>query len=420
MRQKLRTLFNLRNRYLLFVDLFLMTLSPVMAIWLRTEDINSVAVYFVPLVVYTVTSAVTRALIYIWSGLYREYWPYASVQELQTLAKASALGTIGVLGLDFLILMPTGAIATGFPRSVPLIDALLTLLFVGGLRLGIRVLFYVYSHSVPHKSLKPALIAGAGVAGAMIAKELRTNPQLGYTPVGFLDDDPRKRRSRIHGIPVLGPLRRLGRVSRENGVELVIVAMPTAPGKVVRDVVHWAREAKVETRTIPGLFEILHGTARIEHFRPIQLEDLLRRGTIHTDTRLVSDAIHGARVLVTGAGGSIGSELCRQIKEFGPSELVLLGHGENSVFLIMKELAEVPKKGLTILPIIADIREKDRLSNIFAQVRPQIVFHAAAHKHVGLMELNTPDAITNNVQGTQKSRGSLSGTWRREVRSCLH
>ncbi len=161
------------------------------------------------------------------------------------------------------------------------------------------------------------------------------------------------------------------------------------------------REARVETRTIPGIFEILHGTARVEHFRPIQLEDLLRRGTIHTDTRLVSDTLHGARVLVTGAGGSIGSELCRQIKEFGPSELVLLGHGENSIFLIMKELAEVPRKGLKITPVIADIREKDRLASVFAEFKPQVVFHAAAHKHVGLMEVNPSDAVTNNVLGTR-------------------
>ncbi len=401
MRRKLRAVFNLRNRYLLLLDLFLMSVSPLIALLLRTEDVGAIEVFLAPLMVYIVTSALTRAVVYIWSGLYREYWPYASVQELQTLAKASALGTIAVLVLDYVILMPAGVIGSGFPRSIPIIDAILTLLFVGGVRLGIRVVYYVYSHTVSSKPLKPALIAGAGVAGAMIAKELRTNPQLGYSPVGFLDDDVRKRRSRIHGIPVLGPLRHLGRVCRENKVELVIVAMPTAPGKIVRDVLFRARAANVETKTIPGLFEILHGTARVEHFRPIQLEDLLRRGTIHSDTRLVSDTIHGMRVLVTGAGGSIGSELCRQIKEFGPSELVLLGHGENSVFLIMKELAEVPRKDLKISPVIADIREKDRLAAVFAQFRPQIVFHAAAHKHVGLMEQNSADAVTNNVLGTR-------------------
>ena len=401
MRRKLRTLFNLRNRYLLLVDLFLLTLTPLLALWLRTEDIATVNLYFVPLVVYIVLSAMVKVVIFIWSGLYSEYWPYASVQELQTLIKSTVLAAGAVLVISFVAFLPAKTVAAGFPRSVPIIDAILTLFFIGGVRLGIRVLYFLYSQTTVPGGQKPALIAGAGVAGAMIAKELRTNPQLGFTPIGFLDDDPRKIRSRIHGIAVLGPLRHLGRVCRDRRVALVIVAMPTAPGKVIRDVLHWSREAGVESKTIPGLFEILHGTARVEQFRSIQLEDLLRRGTIHTDTRQVSEAIHGKRVLVTGAGGSIGAELCRQIKEFGPTELILLGHGENSVFNVMKELEEVPKKDLSLRPVIADIRDRERMESVFGQCQPQLVFHAAAHKHVGLMQLNAADAVSNNVLGTR-------------------
>lgn len=401
MRRRLRRLFSLRNRYLLFIDLLLLALSPLLALWLRTEDLSSIGLYSLPIAIYIATSAVLKAGIYIRFGLYSEYWPYASVQELQTLGNSSALATGAVLLMAYGVLFPMGVLGGGFPRSVPIIDAILTVMFVGGVRLGIRVLYYIYSETAIPKGQKSALIVGAGVAGAMVAKEFRTNPQLGYSPIGFLDDDPRKIRNRIQGLQVLGPLRHLGRICREHDVSLIIIAMPTAPGKVVRQVLHWSREIGVETKTIPGIFEILHGTARVEHLRSIQLEDLLRRGTIHTDTKLVSGTIHGARILITGAGGSIGSELCRQIKEFGPSEMILTGHGENSIFLVMKELEEVPKKGLTIHPVIADIRDEDRLDAVFAAYRPQIVFHAAAHKHVGLMQENPPDAVTNNVLGTR-------------------
>jgi FlaA1/EpsC-like NDP-sugar epimerase len=255
---------------------------------------------------------------------------------------------------------------------------------------------------------KRVLIVGAGVAGAMILKELKLNPQLSLDPVGLLDDDPAKQDVRIHGVPVLGKLRDLGEIVPSLGVEEVIIAMPTASGKTIRKVVQMCKEANVPSKTIPGMFEIISGSATVEQIRDVDIEDLLRRGVVKTDTEGVANVLRGARVMVTGAGGSIGSELCRQISTFEPDELILVGHGENSIFNIAHELKSVAAMRLKagqhpcrLHTVIADVRDRERMRQVFQHHRPTVVFHAAAHKHVGLMEENIPDAVTNNVLGTQ-------------------
>ncbi len=218
--------------------------------------------------------------------------------------------------------------------------------------------------------------------------------------MAFLDDDPRKRGARIHGIPVAGTLADLPDAVKEYRAMQVIIAMPTAPGRVVRELVQACKQAGVIGRTVPGIFEILSGTARVSELRDIQIEDLLRRGVVKSDPIEISHLIHKKRVMVTGAGGSIGSELCRQIGLCNPSELILLGHGENSIFKIAKEMQkQLPAS--TVPAVIADIRDKKRMNMVFRAYRPEIIFHAAAHKHVGLMQTNVPEAITNNVLGTR-------------------
>jgi FlaA1/EpsC-like NDP-sugar epimerase len=275
------------------------------------------------------------------------------------------------------------------------------MLLVGGTRLSIRLVQAWHTRLHVGPELSPALVVGAGVAGAMIVKEMQANKQLGLTVIGYIDDDPEKLGKRIHGVPVVGALKELTPMIKKYGATQVIVAMPTAPGKVVRNVVQACKECGVQSKIIPGLFEIIRGTARVDQFRNIQLEDLLRRGPVRTDTNKVISLLHGARVMVTGAGGSIGSELCRQIRDFGPAELILLGHGENSIFTIAQELNDQPRVGVKIHNVIADIRDRERMEKVFTQFRPQVIFHAAAHKHVPLMEDNVPDAVTNNVFGTR-------------------
>ncbi|HEY2981664.1 MAG TPA: nucleoside-diphosphate sugar epimerase/dehydratase, partial [Anaerolineales bacterium] len=214
------------------------------------------------------------------------------------------------------------------------------------------------------------------------------------------DDDPAKRGQEIYGVRVLGPIFELAAVLDEQRVDEVIIAIPSAPGRVVRLVTDVCRIKGIPSRTMPGIYELIGGKVSVSRLREVDITDLLRRDPVRVNDEAVGQALAGKRVLVTGAGGSIGRELCRQIARRGPSELVLLGHGENSIFEVLLELRE-DYPGLTILPIIADVRDHERLAAVFAEHRPQLVFHAAAHKHVPLMEANVSEAVTNNVIGTQ-------------------
>ena len=271
--------------------------------------------------------------------------------------------------------------------------------------------------------MQRVLIAGAGEAGALILRELRANPQTGLIPVGFVDDDPHKQGMLIQRVRVLGSREPFPALVREHQVDQVIIAMPAAPGSAVREIVDICEQAGVRARIIPGMYELLSGAASIGQLRDVQIEDLLRREPVQTDTEQVAALIRGRRVLVTGAGGSIGSELCRQILRCEPAELIILGHGENSIFDIHNELRGWKTGSLKLeagtaasksaassnqhpaskfTPVIADIRDADRLAAVFAAHRPEIVFHAAAHKHVPLMEDNVEDAVTNNVLGTRR------------------
>jgi FlaA1/EpsC-like NDP-sugar epimerase len=400
MRRRIRAYLRIRNRYLLLVDLFSMAVAVILAAELRLESWDGVGSNALLIAAYWAFAALVRVVILIRTGLYTEYWPYASTQELQTLLKGMGFSALAVLVAFFGVLLPAGIIPDSFPRSIPLIEVLLASMFIGGLRLLIRLGSSHDMDAGEGHNLRPVVVAGAGVAGAMVVKELRSNPQLGLFPVAYLDDDPRKRMSRIHGVQVLGSLNDLPRICREMKAELVVIAMPNVPGRVVRGVVQLARDNQIEAKTIPGLFEILRGSAKVVQLRNIQLEDLLRRGTVASDMEAVSRELRGKRILVTGAGGSIGSELCRQIKTIGPSELVLVGHGENSIFRIAAEMREQAGASFAVHTVIADVRELHRLEQVFRTHRPEIVFHAAAHKHVPLMELNPADAVTNNVLGT--------------------
>jgi FlaA1/EpsC-like NDP-sugar epimerase len=243
----------------------------------------------------------------------------------------------------------------------------------------------------------------------MVVRELRQNPQMGLVPVGFIDDDAGKHGVLLQRVRVLGGRTAIPELVRERGVDQVIIAMPSAPGKTIRDIVTICEEAGVRARILPGIYELLGGSVKLNQLRDVQIDDLLRREPVQTDIAQVDGLLRGKRVLVTGAGGSIGSELCRQIIRCCPASLVLLGHGENSIFDIHNELRReldgpagpcpLHQKP-ALIPVIADVRFAERLQGIFSKHRPEVVFHAAAHKHVPLMEANLGDAITNNILGT--------------------
>jgi len=218
--------------------------------------------------------------------------------------------------------------------------------------------------------------------------------------VCFVDDDQSKQKQRVHDVPVEGTLEDLGRVLDTWFIQEVIIAIPSAPGGVVRQVIDICREKDVLFRTMPGIYELIGGKINVGRLREVEITDLLRRASVEIDTTLIGSNLSGKRVLITGAGGSIGRELCRQIARWGPEALILLGHGENTIFETLLEL-ENNFPSLPLHPVVADIRNLDRLSNVFDHFQPQVVFHAAAHKHVPLMEINVEEAITNNVIGTR-------------------
>ncbi len=247
---------------------------------------------------------------------------------------------------------------------------------------------------------KNTLIIGAGDAGALVVKELLKNPTIYLKPLGFLDDNPEKINQQIHGIPVVGRLKDLSRVMDELQIDEVIIAIPSAPGQVIRTVSDICRKRRISFRTMPGMYELLGGKVSVSRLREVEITDLLRRESVQINEKLIGSIIEGKIVLVTGAGGSIGTELCRQIARWQPKVLALLGHGENSVFETYLELKE-NYPSLNIEAAIADIRDLERMKQEISRIKPDIVFHAAAHKHVPLMENNVEDCILNNVLGTR-------------------
>ncbi|HLB37728.1 MAG TPA: nucleoside-diphosphate sugar epimerase/dehydratase, partial [Gemmatimonadales bacterium] len=230
-------------------------------------------------------------------------------------------------------------------------------------------------------------------------RELRANPQLQLEPVGFIDDSVSKRGITIQGLQVMGAREDIPELARLYNVHKVIIAMPTVPGSVIREIRDICDRAKLQAKIIPGVFDIISGRVNVSQLRDVQIEDLLRRKPVQTDEGAVAALVKGSTVLVTGAGGSIGSEICRQAARLGARELILLGHGENSIFELYHEL-KPECAGTNLVPMIADIRDGARIRRVFESYRPRVVFHAAAHKHVPLMEMNAEEAVTNNVMGT--------------------
>jgi len=400
-------LLKLRNRHFFALDLAALVVIPALALALRLDGFEGLPRYAGALLVFTLIGLVVRLLIFWRAGLYGRYWRYASVDEIALIVLAvAAATTINTLLFFTLRLLPPCSSAPQFlctpapllPRSMPLIDGMLILIAVGGIRFSVRMVERWRQRG--HPGGKRVLIIGAGDAGRMIVREMQANPQLGLEPVGFIDDDPTKQGVKIQGLPVLGDRERIPEVVRDYKLSQAIIAMPTAPGKTIRRFVELCEEAGVEAKTIPGIYEMLSGQVSVNQIRDVDIEDLLRREPVEIEADEVARMVRGKRVLVTGAGGSIGLEICRQVAQHGAAELVLLGHGENSIFRAMRDLtAEHPD--VTLHPVIADIRDRPRLEAVFRHHQPCIVFHAAAHKHVPIMECNVEEAISNNVLGTQ-------------------
>jgi len=400
---------SLDNRKFLLLDTIIFILAPLLSAIIRLENLSSLSQYASGLVIATVTFLVIKLSIFIAGNLYKHYWRYASIDELVQIA-ALTMAAIILEALVFAFLEFILSIKL-IPSSLPLLDGILSFILVGGTRFSIRALERNRQKKKPLIRRDRVLIAGAGNAGVAVLQEMQRNPKLGLYPVAFIDDDPRKLNLKIRGIPVFGNRFDIPELISSLNIRQVVIAMPTAPGQVIREIVDISQAIGIKASTIPGIHEILNDRQNIKVVRDVKIEDLLRRESIKTDTESVLKFVQGKRVLITGAGGSIGSELCRQIFRCRPAEMILVGHGENSVFNIEQELKQVlqilrqennsARTFTDIVAFIADLRFRDRVENAFIRYQPDIVFHAAAHKHVPLMEANPPEAITNNVLGTK-------------------
>lgn len=388
-----------RNRFVLIGDLLLILVSVLGSYALRLEfSPDFVRFYLQGAIWLAALALVIKPLVYYFFGLYRRLWIYASVNELKLIAVAVSTASVIVSAVS-VTLYWLGVFGPGFPRSVLAIDWLLSLLLTGGLRFTLRI---TAESAAPRRTGKARkiIVIGAGDAGALVVKEMQKNRQIDLEPVGFLDDDPAKQNHSLLGVPVIGRLVDLSKALEEHQVDEVIIAIPSAPGRVVRLVADVCRLKGVPFRTMPGIYELLGGKVSVSRLREVEITDLLRREPARIHEELIGQVLEGRRVLVTGAGGSIGRELCRQIARWKPSSLILLGHGENSIFEALLELKE-DYPGLELIPVIADVRDAVRLQAVFEERRPQVVFHAAAHKHVPLMQINVEEAVANNVLGTR-------------------
>jgi FlaA1/EpsC-like NDP-sugar epimerase len=332
---------NIRNRYVVIIDLLLIAISVLGALALRLEPGENFYNYL-PFAYWMIAvSLIIKSLVYYAFGMYRRMWVYASVKELRLIVGAVTTASVFVAGA--MILLYTLKVFNDFSRSILIIDWLLSILLVGGVRFALRLLAEsissITSQANPVQS-KRALIIGAGDAGAMVVRELQKNSDLNLIPIGFLDDNHAKLKQQIHGIPVIGNLTDIGKVLEHKRIDEVIIAIPSAGGKIIRMVADVCRLRGIPFRTMPGIYELLGGKVSVSRLREVDITDLLRRQPSHMKEELVGFTVSGKTVMVTGAGGSIGRELCRQVARWNPSSLILLGHGENSIFESLLEIQE--------------------------------------------------------------------------------
>ncbi|MGI6450064.1 MAG: polysaccharide biosynthesis protein [Desulfitobacteriia bacterium] len=323
-------------------------------------------------------------------GLYRNIWRYASVGELLSIVYAVSVGAACTITIVYFIS------PMRLPHSVSVLFWLIVIVLIGGLRFSSRVRQENSIFTVRNKDQRKVLIVGAGDAGVLALRELKKRDYLDGMPVGFIDDSRSKINLHVQGFPVLGSREDIPQIVEQYEVDEIIIAIPSASGDVIREIVEICKETKATSlKILPGVHDILSGKITVSPIREVQVEDLLGRDPVSVDLEEVAGYLKGQTVLVTGAGGSIGSELCRQIVQFNPKKLILTGHGENSIFDIEQELKNQP-----VVTEIVDIKDTAKVKLIFEKYRPQVVFHAAAHKHVPLMEGNPEEALKNNILGT--------------------
>ncbi len=332
-----------------------------------------------------------HAFAYIYR-LYKRAWEYASIGELISIAKAVTFSIITLGVVQFF------TIGNVYVR-VLMLTWMMHILFIGGSRFSWRLFrdaFYRES-----KDKKRTLIVGAGAAGTMLVRQLQQNHDLDLKPVAFVDDDMKKQNLQIYNLPVLGGINKIEEIVKSKKIENIIIAIPSLSKKALNNIFQECSKTKAKTQIMPLIEDVMLGKVTVNSFRDVQVEDLLGREPVKLDTESISDYLTNKTILVTGAGGSIGSEICRQVSTFTPKKLVLVGHGENSIYQIDMELRNKYKTQFEIIPVIGDVQDRNRMFEVIETHAPDVVYHAAAHKHVPLMEYNPKEAVKNNVFGTR-------------------
>lgn len=385
----------IRTIILVLSDIILINISYLLALYIRFEgDITGklFVKYFNIYKSYFVYICIIEISIFIYFKLYKSVWKYASIQELINIVVASIVSNALILSFMFIM-------QATLPRSIYVLTTLLNMAFIGGIRFSFRAISTVNVGFAKTENKKRIMIIGGGDAGAMVIREYKNHSQLNSNPVAIIDDSSSKQGHIINGVPVVGKRSDIGIMVEKFNIDEIIIAMPSASKKETKEIVEIAKTTKCKLKILPGMFELIDGKVSLSKIRDVDIEDLLGREEIKTDLNEIMSYIKDKVVLVTGGGGSIGSELCRQIVNFNPKKLIILDIYENSAYDIQNELLR-KYKNLNLKIVIASVRDKDRIHELISVERPEIVFHAAAHKHVPLMEESPKEAINNNVFGT--------------------
>ena len=375
---------------LILIDAIILSVVPIIALLLRFEGIIPTQEFQTFRTCLPWMVLISLAIFYFY-GMYHRIWHYARLRDLIAIIGAATLSQAAIFIITVMADIPV-------PRSVIILTWFLSIGAIGASRLMFKVNLDLVTESKGDKD--NLLIVGAGDAGAMLVRELEQNAAATTNIIGFVDDDEKKRNGRLAGFPILGNVNELPQVVKTNKVDEIVIAIPSANGDTIRHIDSQCRKTGAKVRIMPGIYEMVNDDISMGKMREIRLEDLLRREPIHLDFAKITNYIAGKTVLITGAGGSIGSEISRQISRVGAREIILLGRGENSIYEIHQELKrKFPEQ--TYHTVIANITDKERMARIFQRFQPQVVFHAAAHKHVPLMEIQPDEAIRNNVFGTK-------------------
>lgn len=385
------SLMNQRRELILGCEILLMGLAYYVSFLLRF-DFHLSQTYFTVFLHTLPILLLVKFVIFYWVGLFRGWWCYAGVNDLWDISKAAAISS----PLVYVLVICIFDNSFPYPRSVLIIDFVLTIVLMGQARFAVRLWS---ENAVKHLPRKNTLIIGAGHTGALIARELKSNPGLDFRPLGFIDDDPTKHKVKIEGTKVLGGTRDLPRLMMQKGVHSVIIAMPSASANKIQEIMNQCHASRVELKIFPKIADQLNGSPAVKRVRSVRVEDLLGREPVRLDLEDIRKRFGGKNLFITGAGGSIGSELVRQLAGFRPNKLVLFERSESDLHNIEIEVRD-KYRDLHIVPVVGDILDVRLLRDLMAEYRLHSVFHAAAYKHVPMMEKNCFQAVTNNIFGT--------------------